>query len=187
MRRPSAAPSFRALLGSLSLAALVTLSVSPLAQPARAQEEAQKVLESSSSGLNLAAINAKVAQGDAAAAAGKLTQAKEDYDQARLGAQNLSRFYRNLSGAFRGLDARIPREMDQKGREALELQAAIDLRLAALLRRMNQPQVAVPLLVEVIQIMTPATPQGQKAYQGLLELGFVTTPYAAAGAAPAGS
>jgi hypothetical protein len=44
--------------------------------------------------------------------------------------------------------------------------------------------VAVPLLVEVSQIMTPASPQGQKAYQTLVELGFVTTPYAAATATP---
>ena len=170
MRRP---------LAALSLAALALLApVLPAA--VRAQEEPQKVLESTSTGLNLAAIEAKVAQGDAAAAAGKLAQAKTDYDQARLGAQNLARFYRNLSGSFRGLDARIPREMDDKGRQALELQAGIDLRLAAVLRRLNQPEVAVPLLVEVVQIMTPASPQGQKAYQTLVELGFVTTPYAGA-------
>lgn len=150
---------------------------------ARAQDEPQKVLESGSTGLNLAALQAKVAQGDAAAAAGNLAKAKADYDQARVGAQNLTRFYRNLSGSFRGLDARIPREMDQKGREALEFQASVNLRLAALLRRMNQPEVAVPLLVEVVQIMTPASPMGQKAYQSLLELGFVSTPYSAAGAA----
>ena len=124
MRRP---------LAALSLAALALLApVLPAA--VRAQEEPQKVLESTSTGLNLAAIEAKVAQGDAAAAAGKLAQAKTDYDQARLGAQNLARFYRNLSGSFRGLDARIPREMDDKGRQALELQAGIDLRLAAVLR-----------------------------------------------------
>jgi hypothetical protein len=76
--------------------------------------------------------------------------------------------------------------MDDKGRQALELQATIDLRLAAVLRRMNQPEVAVPLLVEVVQIMSPASPQGQKAYQTLVELGFVATPYAGA-TAPAGS
>ena len=176
MRRPIAA---------LSLAALTLLApVLPVA--VRAQEEPQKVLESTSTGLNLAAIQAKIAQGDAAAAAGKLAQAKTDYDEARLGAQKLAGFYRNLSGSFRGLDARIPREMDDKGRQALELQAGIDLRLAAVLRRMNQPGVAVPLLVEVIQIMTPASPQGQKAYQTLVELGFVTTPYAGA-TVPSGS
>jgi hypothetical protein len=178
VRRPLAALSLTALA-----AASAVLMPALSAQPVRAQEEPQKVLESGSTGLNLSSINAKVAQADAAAAAGNLAKAKADYDQARLGAQNLTRFYRNLSGSFRGLDARIPREMDQKGREALELQASIDLRLAALLRRMNKPEVAVPLLVEVVQIMTPASPMGQKAYQNLLELGFVTTPYA--GAAPA--
>ena len=174
MRRP---------LAALSIAALA-MQVVCLPAAVRAQEEPQKVLESTSSGLNLSAIAAKVAQGDAAASAGKLAQAKVDYDEARLGAQKLAGFYRNLSGSFRGLDARIPREMDDKGRQALELQAGIDLRLAAVLRRMNQPGVAVPLLVEVIQIMTPSSPQGQKAYQTLVELGFVSTPYGAA--APAG-
>jgi len=168
VRRPLAALA----LSALSLTALTALAP----QPGRAQEDPQKVLQAPG-GLNLAAIKATVAKGDAFAAAGKLPQTKAEYDQARLAAQNLGRFYRNLSGSFRGLDARIPREMDQKGREALELQASINLRLAALLRRMNQPEVAVPLLVEVVQIMTPASPQGQKAYQGLVELGFVETPY----------
>jgi len=152
--------------------------------PARAQQEPLKVLESPSSGLNLAAVQAKVAQGDAAAAAGKLSQAKTDYDQALVRAGQLAADYRNLSGAFRGLDARIPREMDQKAREAIELQANIELRLAALLRRMNQPEVAARLLVLVVQRMSPTSPQGQKAYQGLVELGFVGTPYTAAGATP---
>jgi tetratricopeptide (TPR) repeat protein len=173
VRRPFAA---------LALSALALMSPT---LPASAQQEPQKVLESASSGLNLSAVQAKVAQGDAAAAAGKLSQAKADYDQALEAATYLVSAYRNLSGAFRGLDARIPREMDQKGREATELQANIELRLAALLRRMNQPQVAVPLLVRVVQRMSPTSPQGQKAYQSLLELGFVVTPYTAASAAPA--
>lgn len=176
MRRP---------LAAFSLAALALLAPTVPAA-VRAQEEPQKVLESTSTGLNLAAINAKVAQGDAAAAAGRLSQAKADYDEALKAAGFVAGAYRNLSGAFRGIDARIPREMDDKGREATELQANIELRLAALLRRMNQPQVAVPLLVRVVQRMSPTSPQGQKAYQSLLELGFVTTPYAGA-AAPAGS
>ena len=109
-----------------------------------------------------------------------------DYDQARLGAQNLTRFYRNLSGSFRGLDARIPREMDQKGREALETMAQANLRLAAVFRRQNQPEVAVPLLVEVVKVMTPANPEGRKAYQNLVEIGFAASPYTAGDAAAPG-
>ena len=80
MRRPIAA---------LALSALALVTPSLASAPARAQQEPEKVLESTTSGLNLASVQAKVAQGDAAAAGGKLSQAKTDYDQARLGAQNL--------------------------------------------------------------------------------------------------
>ena len=55
---------------------------------------------------------------------------------------------------------------------------------AALFRRQNQPEVAVPVLVEVVRLMTPSQPQGQKAYQSLVELGFVDTEFK--GAAPIG-
>ena len=73
--------------------------------------------------------------------------------------------------------------MDNKGREALELLAETNLRLAAQFRRQNQPEVAVPVLVEVVKLMTPAKPQGQQAYQSLLELGFVETEFRGASAA----
>ena len=116
MRRPIAA---------LALSALALVTPGLASAPARAQQEPEKVLESTTSGLNLSSVQAKVAQGDAAAAGGKLSQAKTDYDQALEAATYLVSAYRNLSGAFRGLDARIPREMDQKGREATELQANI--------------------------------------------------------------
>jgi hypothetical protein len=92
-------------------------------------------------------------------------------------------FYRDLGGAFRGLDARIPRDMDQKGRESIEKLAQANLRLAAVYRRQNQSEVAVPLLVEVVKLMTPSTVDGRKAYQQLVEVGFVSTPYAAPAAA----
>ena len=72
--------------------------------------------------------------------------------------------------------------MDTKGREALVLLAQTNLRLAALFRRQGQPEIAVPVLVEVVRLMTPAKPEGQKAYQSLIELGFVETPYRGASA-----
>ena len=78
MRRPLAALA----LSALSLTALTALAP----QPGRAQEDPQKVLQAPG-GLNLASIKATVAKGDAEAAAGKLPQAKADYDQARLAAQ----------------------------------------------------------------------------------------------------
>ena len=77
--------------------------------------------------------------------------------------------------------------MDQKGREALETMAQANLRLAALFRRQNQPEVAVPLLVEVVKVMTPASPEGRKAFQSLVEIGFAATPYTSGAAATPGS
>jgi thiazole synthase ThiGH ThiG subunit len=71
--------------------------------------------------------------------------------------------------------------MDDKGRETLNLLAEANLRLAALFRRQNQPEVAIPLLVEVVKTMTPTNETGRKAYQQLVELGFVVTPYTAPG------
>jgi hypothetical protein len=147
---------------------------------------AQESVADAGGAFSLASVQALVSRGDAAVAAGNLSEARRLYDQAREACKRLLAFYRDLSGAFRGLDARIPREMDQRGRQALELLADVNLRLAALFRRQNQPEVAVPLLVDVVRTMTPTTEQGRRAYQQLVEIGFVNTPYLAGGGAAAG-
>ena len=173
----------RSLLTSTALVASLGLATMPaLAQNAAAEG---RVLADPATGFNPDAVRGMISRGDAAAGRGDLAAAKTSYDQARKAAKQLLSFYRDLSGSFRGLDARIPREMDRKGRDALGLLAEADLRLAALFRRQNQPEVAVPVLVEVVQLMTPAQPQGRKAYQSLIELGFVDTEFKSS--APAGN
>ncbi|MFM1900675.1 MAG: hypothetical protein RLZZ216_1251 [Cyanobacteriota bacterium] len=176
----------RSRLSLTALALVAGLSLSSAAGLAQTSEDSQasKVLASGGAGFNVAAVQSLINRGDAAVAAGNLAEARKDYDNARAAAKQLLAFYRDLSGAFRGLDARIPREMDAKGRAALGLLAEANLRLAALFRRQNQPEVAVPVLVEVVRLMTPSQAQGQKAYQSLVELGFVETPFAAAKTAP---
>jgi hypothetical protein len=179
----------RSCLSLTALALAAGLSLTPGVAMAQADGAADsgvaKVLASGGASFNVAAVQDLINRGDAAVAAGNLPEARKDYDNARSAAKQLLAFYRDLSGAFRGLDARIPREMDAKGRAALGLLAEANLRLAALFRRQNQPEVAVPVLVEVVRLMTPSQPQGQKAYQSLVELGFVETPFAAAKTAPA--
>ncbi len=138
-----------------------------------------KVLAQSEGGFNVSSIEALLEKADAAASKGNLTKARKLYDKSRVASKQLLAFYRDLGGAFRGLDARIPREMDAKGRKAQILLANINLRLAAHFRRQGQPEVAVPLLIEVVKLTNPNKPEGKKAYQSLLELGFVDTPYAA--------
>ena len=136
-----------------------------------------KVLAREKDGFNVSAVEELLKRGDSSVAKGDLAEARQHFDKARAASKQLLSFYRDLSGAFRGLDARIPREMDAKGRKTLILLSNANLRLAALFRRQNQPEVAVPLLVEVVRLTTPAKPEGQKAYQSLIELGFVDTPY----------
>ena len=136
-----------------------------------------KVLSREEGGFNVSAVEEFLKKGDNFVAKGNLAEARKNFDSARQVSKQLLSFYRDLSGAFRGLDARIPREMDAKGRKTLMLLSKANLRLAALFRRQNQPEVAVPLLVEVVRLTTPAKPEGQKAYQSLIELGFVDTPY----------
>lgn len=155
--------------------------VLPLAHGSFAQEqdpsEAAKALQSDEASFNPVAVERLLSQGDEAVAAGDLEAARKHYDDARSAARALAGFYRDLSGAFRGLDARVPREMDTKGRRSITLQAEANLRLAALYRRLQQPEVAVPLLVDVIKLMTVTNPLGTQAYQQLVELGFAETVY----------
>ncbi len=173
----------RSRLSLTALTLMAGLAVAPASSLAQTADQgsggATKVLASGAR-FNAAAVESLLQRGDASVAAGNLGDARQQYDDARSASKQLLAFYRDLSGAFRGLDARIPREMDAKGRAALALLAESNLRLAALFRRQNQPEVAVPVLVEVVRLMTPAQPAGQKAYQSLLELGFVDTPFAGA-------
>ena len=165
----------RRLLLSLGVA-LAGLSVVAVSGPAPAQTgtgEVQRVLASGSEGFNLSTVDTLLARGDRDAAAGALPEAVKSYDKARNADLQTKLTYH----ATRGLDARIPRDMDQKGREAIEKLSQANLRLAAVYRRQNQAEVAVPLLVEVVKLMTPASADGRKAYQQLLEIGFVSTPY----------
>jgi len=165
-------------LSTAALLAAVALATPALALPLRAQGGSPAEVATTNP-LSLATVRSLLARGDAAAAAGRLDEARGFYDQARDLTRRLLGFYRDLSGSFRGLDARIPREMDQNGRETLTLLAQANLRLAAVFRRQNQPEVAVPLLVEVVKVMTPTSEEGRRAYQTLVEIGFATTPYTA--------
>ena len=59
----------------------------------------------------------------------------------------------------------------------LQIWAESNARLAAFYKSKQQPEVAVPLLVEIIRLMAPTSSEGKEAYKNLVELGFVETPY----------
>ena len=75
------------------------------------------------------------------------------------------------------MDARIPNEMQRKGKKTLQILAEANQRLASLYIKNEKPDVAVPLLVETIRIMSPKSSEGKEAYNKLIQLGFVETTY----------
>ena len=82
-----------------------------------------------------------------------------------------------MNSSFKGIDARIPNEMQRKGKQTLKILAESNERLASMYIKTEKPEVAVPLLVETIRIMSPKSPEGKKAYEKLIQLGFVETKY----------
>ena len=136
-----------------------------------------KILSSANKKLSISNVQDYLDKGDSLVKNGDFEKAKKNYDKARNLAKQLAGFYRDLNGSFKGLDARIPLEMDKKGRESIKIWAKSNARLASLYKRKEQSEVAVPLLVEIIRLMTPDSPEGKKAYMNLLNLGFVDTTY----------
>ena len=136
-----------------------------------------KVLSSTNKKLSISDVKEYLNRGDNLVKDGDFETAKETYDKARSLARQLAGFYRDLNVSFKGLDARIPLEMEEKGRKSIKIWAQSNARLASLYKRKKQPEVAVPLLVEIIRLMTPNSEEGKEAYENLLQLGFVKTIY----------
>ena len=136
-----------------------------------------KVLSNANKKLSITNVQAFISQGDAFVEKGDFDKAKISYDKARDLAKQLAGFYRDLNDSFKGLDARIPNEMGEKGKKSITIWAESNARLAALYMRRSQPEVAVPLLVEIIRLMSPSSLNGKEAYKELIQFGFVETPY----------
>ena len=136
-----------------------------------------KVLSNNSKKLAISNVKYFIEQGDKFIKDGDFDKAKDSYLNARELAKQLASFYSDLNASFKGLDARIPNEMQRKGKQTLQILAESNERLASLYIKTDKPEVAVPLLVETIRIMSPNTPEGKRAYEKLIQLGFVETKY----------
>ena len=67
--------------------------------------------------------------------------------------------------------------MQSKGKETLQILAETNGRLASLYLKTEKPEVAVPLLIETIRIMSPNSAEGKEAYERLNQPGFVETKF----------
>ena len=139
-----------------------------------------RVLLTENSFLNINTINTYLDQANFSIEKGDLDDAIQKLNKARTGANLLINYYKDLHGSFKGIDALIPRELAEKNRKVIQLLAKANMQLATIHRSKGEPELAVPLLVDVVKILSPVNPRGAKAYQQLLELGFVDTPYGGA-------
>ena len=136
-----------------------------------------KVLSTTNKTLSIANVKNYLKQGDKFIESGDLDKAKGLYTDARDLATNLASFYSDLNKVFKGVDARIPIEMRKKGKASLQILAESNGRLASLYIKDEKPDVAVPLLIENIRILSIKSPEGKEAYKTFMQLGFVDTDY----------
>lgn len=100
----------------------------------------------------------------------KLQEARQVYNQ-------LSNFYQELNSSFTGIDNRVSDSQRQKALETAQKRDEATYQLALVHRAQNQPELAVPLLIQIIKSQNPTRELGTKAYQQLFELGFVDAPF----------
>ncbi|BAW95174.1 hypothetical protein NIES970_00740 [[Synechococcus] sp. NIES-970] len=114
----------------------------------------------------IAAISAQ----DYDVAVTKLQEARQVYNQ-------LSNFHLDLANSFQGLDNTVHNAERRAAIAAGEMRDTATYRLALVHRAQEKPELAVPLLIQVIRSQTPTSDLGERAYQQLLEIGFVTNEF----------
>jgi hypothetical protein len=116
-------------------------------------------------------------ESESAVSAQKYDLATKKLQDARVIFNQLSNFYQQLSSSFSGIDNRVSDDQRKQALESAQLRDESAYRLALVHRAQNQPELAIPLLVQIITSQNPTRDLGKKAYQQLLELGFVNAPY----------
>ncbi|MEL7083137.1 MAG: hypothetical protein AAF268_03265 [Cyanobacteria bacterium P01_A01_bin.3] len=88
-----------------------------------------------------------------------------------------SNFYQALSRSFAGIDNRLSDTLREQAREAAQSRDQTSFELGVVYRAANRPEEAVSQMVQVISSQGPTRELGANAYNQLLELGFVDTPF----------
>ncbi|PMB12966.1 hypothetical protein CI592_01505, partial [Fischerella thermalis CCMEE 5328] len=78
---------------------------------------------------------------------------------------------------FAGIDNRVADSQRKLALETAQMRDEATYQLALVHRAQNKPELAVPLLVQIIKSQNPTRDLGKKAYQQLFELGFVDAPF----------
>ncbi|MEM6453082.1 MAG: hypothetical protein AAF703_22530 [Cyanobacteria bacterium P01_D01_bin.105] len=157
-----------------------TSIASELAEPTLLTQ-ATRAVEDATSPIGIAAGEALMSEAEGAIEQQNYTVAAEKLIAARKALNDVSTYYQNLSGVFLGVDSRVNNDLRALALEAAQVRDQASYQLAVVYRAQSRPDLAVPLLVEVVQSQQPTRALGQQAFQQLFELGFVSVPYDAPG------
>lgn len=173
------------IVGAIALpfAAQAQLGDTPPAdtQPPAQAPAATRTIEQPTSPIGIAAGQSLMSEAESAIAQQNYTLAAEKLVAARTALNDVSTYYQNLSGVFVGVDSRVNSGLRDLALQSAEVRDQASYQLAVVYRAQSRPDLAVPLLVEVVNSQQPTRPLGQQAYQQLYELGFVAVPYNAPG------
>jgi len=117
-----------------------------------------------------------LAEATNAVSANNYPLAIKKFQEARQVFNQLSNFYQQLSTSFSGIDNPVSEANRSKALETAQMRDDATYQLALAHRAQNQPELSLPLLIQIIRSQNPGRDLGQKAYQQLMEMGFVDNP-----------
>ncbi len=132
----------------------------------------------SSTSLSIAGARQQMAEAEAAIANQDLDTAAVKLQASRETLNQLSSYYQELAQMFVGINTQLNRSNRDQALEAAQMRDQATYQLALVYRAQNKPDEAIPLLMEILRSQQPTRELGQRAYQQLFELGFVSEPYA---------
>jgi hypothetical protein len=127
--------------------------------------------------VSLPGGKALMAEAAAAVSAGNYPLAQSKLKDARKLFNQISNFYQDLSTVFAAIDTPISNSTRDKAVESAQKRDDATYQLALVHRAQNQPELSVPLLVQVLKSQQPTRELGKKAYAQLVELGFADVSY----------
>lgn len=165
------------LIPLASLAMGCSLAIMPpiSAQPEAVQQNLSELrpLTQGDSILSMAGGSELMDQAIAAISAKDYDTAVERLKAARQVFNQLSNFHIELANSFQGLDNAVYDAERASAIAAGDMRDTATYRLALVHRIQEQPELSVPLLIQVIRSQSPVSDLGGKSYQQLFELGFV--------------
>jgi hypothetical protein len=165
---------------SLIALPIVGLAIPPVSAQVAAQESPQedaRPLSQANSVLSLQGAQQLMAEADAAIGSEQYDVAVNKLQQARKIFNQLSNFHLQLADSFSGIDTSVFESQRQSALQSGQLRDEATYQLALVHRAQNKPELAVPLLIQIIRSQNPTSELGKKSYQQLYELGFVEAPF----------